>query len=107
MFIICRWEKAGEVSRELWEKAGKQGLLGVNIAEHHGGIGGDLYSAAVVWEEQGYSNCTGPGFSLHSDIVMPYIANYGSEEQIKHFIPQMTSGKCIGAIAMTEPGAGR
>nr|KAF6495757.1 hypothetical protein HJG63_010144 [Rousettus aegyptiacus] len=100
------WEKAGEVSRELWEKAGKQGLLGVNIAEQHGGLGGDLYSAAVVWEEQGYSNCTGPGFSLHSDIVMPYIANYGSEEQIKHFIPQMASGKCIGAIAMTEPGAG-
>lgn len=51
-FVICRWEKAGEVSRELWEKAGKQGLLGINIAEHHGGIGGDLYSAAVVWEEQ-------------------------------------------------------
>ncbi|XP_059559001.1 long-chain specific acyl-CoA dehydrogenase, mitochondrial isoform X2 [Myotis daubentonii] len=100
------WEKAGEVSRELWEKAGKQGLLGVNIAEQHGGIGGDLYSAAVVWEEQAYSNCTGPGFSLHSDIVMPYIANYGTEEQIKNFIPRMTAGKCIGAIAMTEPGAG-
>lgn len=102
----AEWEKAGEVSRELWEKAGKQGLLGINIAERHGGIGGDLYSAAIVWEEQAYSNCTGPGFSLHSDIVMPYIANYGSEEQIKHFIPQMTAGKCIGAIAMTEPGAG-
>uniref|UniRef100_G1SRD2 KAT8 regulatory NSL complex subunit 1 like n=1 Tax=Oryctolagus cuniculus TaxID=9986 RepID=G1SRD2_RABIT len=100
------WEKAGEVSRELWEKAGKQGLLGVNIAEHHGGIGGDLFSSAIVWEEQAYSNCTGPGFSLHSDIVMPYIANYGTEEQIKRFIPQMTAGKCIGAIAMTEPGAG-
>ncbi|XP_070447687.1 long-chain specific acyl-CoA dehydrogenase, mitochondrial isoform X3 [Equus przewalskii] len=65
----AEWEKAGEVSRELWEKAG-------------------------------------PGFSLHSNIVMPYIANYGSEEQIKHFIPQMTAGRCIGAIAMTEPGAG-
>lgn len=54
-----------------------------------------------------YVNCTGPGFSLHSDIVMPYIANYGSEEQIKRFIPEMAAGKCIGAIAMTEPGAGR
>uniref|UniRef100_A0A9L0SIT4 Long-chain specific acyl-CoA dehydrogenase, mitochondrial n=1 Tax=Equus caballus TaxID=9796 RepID=A0A9L0SIT4_HORSE len=102
----AEWEKAGEVSRELWEKAGKQGLLGVNVAERHGGVGGDVYAAAVVWEEQAYSNCTGPGFSLHSNIVMPYIANYGSEEQIKHFIPQMTAGRCIGAIAMTEPGAG-
>ncbi|GAB1285053.1 Long-chain specific acyl-CoA dehydrogenase, mitochondrial [Apodemus speciosus] len=94
------WEKAGEVSREVWEKAGKQGLLGINIAEKHGGIGGDLFSTAVTWEEQG------PGFSLHSDIVMPYIANYGTKEQIERFIPQMTAGKCIGAIAMTEPGAG-
>ncbi|XP_027729648.1 long-chain specific acyl-CoA dehydrogenase, mitochondrial [Vombatus ursinus] len=100
------WEKAGEVSRELWKEAGKQGLLGINIAEKHGGIGGDLFSSAIVWEEQAYSNCTGPGFSLHSDIVMPYITNYGSEEQIKRFIPEMTTGKCIGAIAMTEPGAG-
>ncbi|XP_027422266.1 long-chain specific acyl-CoA dehydrogenase, mitochondrial isoform X3 [Bos indicus x Bos taurus] len=102
----AEWEKAGEVSRELWEKAGKQGLLGINIADHHGGIGGDLYSSAIVWEEQAYSNCTGPGFGLHSDIVMPYITNYGSEEQIKRFIPEMVAGKCIGAIAMTEPGAG-
>lgn len=54
-----------------------------------------------------YCNCTGPGFALHSDIVMPYIVNYGSKEQIKHFIPKMTAGKCIAAIAMTEPGAGR
>ncbi|KAJ1065208.1 hypothetical protein K5549_006017 [Capra hircus] len=102
----AEWEKAGEVSRELWEKAGKQGLLGINIGDHHGGIGGDLYSSAIIWEEQAYSNCTGPGFSLHSDIVMPYISNYGSEEQIKHFIPEMVAGRCIGAIAMTEPGAG-
>nr|XP_048725533.1 long-chain specific acyl-CoA dehydrogenase, mitochondrial isoform X2 [Caretta caretta] len=102
----AEWEKAGQVSRELWEKAGQQGLLGVNISEKHGGIGGDLLSSAVVWEEQMYVNCTGPGFSLHSDIVMPYIANYGSEEQIERFIPEMSAGKRIGAIAMTEPGAG-
>ncbi|XP_070850022.1 long-chain specific acyl-CoA dehydrogenase, mitochondrial [Chaetodon trifascialis] len=100
------WEKAGEVSREVWEKAGEQGLLGIMIPEEHGGIGGDLFSAAVVWEEQMYSNCSGPGFGLHSDIIMPYISKYGSKEQIERYIPQMTAGKCIGAIAMTEPGAG-
>ncbi|XP_044287915.1 long-chain specific acyl-CoA dehydrogenase, mitochondrial [Varanus komodoensis] len=100
------WEKAGQVSREVWEKAGQQGFLGVNIAEEHGGIGGDLFSTAIVWEEQMYANCSGPGFSLHSDIVMPYIANYGTKEQIERFIPEMTAGRCIGAIAMTEPGAG-
>lgn len=52
-FFTCpRWEKAGQVSRELWEKAGEQGLLGVMIPEEHGGVGGDVLSAAVVWEEQ-------------------------------------------------------
>ncbi|XP_028663926.2 long-chain specific acyl-CoA dehydrogenase, mitochondrial [Erpetoichthys calabaricus] len=100
------WEKAGQVSRELWEKAGKQGLLGVYIPEEHGGIGGDLLSAAVVWEEQMYCNCSGPGFSLHSDIVMTYISHYGTKAQIHRFLPNMAAGKCIGAIAMTEPGAG-
>ena len=54
-----------------------------------------------------YVNCTGPGFSLHSDIVMPYISHFGTPEQIEKYIPKMTAGKCIGAIAMTEPGAGR
>lgn len=54
-----------------------------------------------------YSNCTGPFFAVHSDITMPYISNYGSKEQIERFIPEMTAGRCIGAIAMTEPGAGR
>lgn len=100
------WEKAGQVSRELWEKAGEQGLLGLLIPEEHGGIGGDVFYADIMWEEQMYCNCSGPGFSLHSDIAMPYISKYGLKEQIERFIPKMTTGKCIGAIAMTEPGAG-
>lgn len=102
----AQWEKDGQVSREVWEKAAQQGLLGVNTPEEHGGLGGDVLSAAIIWEEQMYANCSGPGFSLHSDIVMPYITRYGSKDQIEHYIPQMVSGKCIGAIAMTEPGAG-
>lgn len=54
-----------------------------------------------------YSNCTGPFFAVHSDITTPYISHYGSKEQVERFIPEMTAGRCIGAIAMTEPGAGR
>ncbi|XP_047678613.1 long-chain specific acyl-CoA dehydrogenase, mitochondrial [Tachysurus fulvidraco] len=100
------WEKAGEVSREVWEKAGLQGLLGIYTPAEHGGIGGDLLSAAIMWEEQMYSNCSGPGFSLHSEIVMPYISHYGSQAQIERYLPQMAAGKCISAIAMSEPGAG-
>ncbi|KAF7654642.1 hypothetical protein LDENG_00067000, partial [Lucifuga dentata] len=100
------WEKAGQVSREVWEKAGEQGMLGIMVPEEHGGIGGDLFSTVVVWEELMYSNCSGPGFTLHSDIVIPYIINYCTKAQIERFIPNMIAGKCIGAIAMTEPGAG-
>merc|ERR1712178_600718 len=55
---------------------------------------------------QSYSNCTGPGFALHSDICMPYITNFGTQEQKERFLPDVTAGKCISAIAMTEPGAG-
>ncbi|XP_064617696.1 long-chain specific acyl-CoA dehydrogenase, mitochondrial-like [Liolophura sinensis] len=101
-----QWEKDGQVSREVWEKAGTQGLLGVNTPDDLGGVGGDFLSASIVMEEQMYVNCTGPGFALHSDIVMPYISHYGTKEQIERFIPRLTAGTCIGAIAMTEPGAG-
>ncbi|KAL5010255.1 hypothetical protein ScPMuIL_012560 [Solemya velum] len=100
------WEKEGQISKECWEKAGTQGLLGVNTPEEVGGIGGDVLSTAITWEEQVYVNCSGPGFALHSDIVMPYITHFGNKEQIEKYIPTMTAGTCIGAIAMTEPGAG-
>ncbi|BFZ22245.1 hypothetical protein BsWGS_25284 [Bradybaena similaris] len=101
-----KWENDGQVSREVWEKAGQMGLLGVDTPEEHGGLGGDFLMSCVVGEEQLYANCTGPGWALHSDIVMPYISHYGTKEQVEKFLPQMTAGKWIGAIAMTEPGAG-
>jgi len=100
------WEKNGEVSRECWKKAGELGLLGVAISDEFGGVGGDWLSAMIVHEEQSYVNCSGPGFALHSDIVMPYVVNYGTKEQIEKYIPAMAAGEKIGCIAMTEPGAG-
>merc|ERR1719446_1684874 len=101
-----KWEEKGEVDRELWLKAGEQGLLGTDSSEEHHGIGGDFKDAAIVMEEQSYVNCSGPGFALHSQIVMPYISHYGTQEQIDKFMPAMTAGTKIGAIAMSEPGAG-
>ena len=94
------------MSRELWEKAGEQGLLGVDTPAEAGGIGGDFKDAAIIMEEQSYINCSGPGFALHSQIVLPYIFKYGTPEQIERLVPDLVSGKKIGAIAMTEPGAG-
>jgi len=101
-----KWEETGTVPREIWEDAGANGLLGCQTPDEIGGIGADVLHAAIVWEEQSYSNCSGPGFALHSDICMPYISHFGTKEQKEKYIPDMTAGKCISAIAMTEPGAG-
>jgi len=68
-----QWEKDGQVSRECWLKAGELGMLGVMTPEKYGGLGLDVKYAAVVWEEQSYTGCTGPGFALHSEIVIPYL----------------------------------
>ena len=101
-----KWEKDGHVPRELWTAAGSTGLLGVTMPEQYGGSGVDILYSAIVWEAQGHSLCTGPGFALHSEIVMPYILKYGTEDQKKKFLPPLCSGESIGAIAMSEPGAG-
>ena len=101
-----QWEKDGEVSRDLWRKAGQNGLLGTTMPAEYGGAEADILYAAIVWEEQSYSGCTGPGFALHSEIVMPYLLHYGTEEQKQKFLPPLISGEHIGAIAMSEPAAG-
>ncbi|GMI13618.1 hypothetical protein TrLO_g8553 [Triparma laevis f. longispina] len=101
-----QWEDAGEVPRDLWLQAGSEGMLGVTMPSGFGGLDLDVLYASVLWEEQAYSFCTGPGFALHSEIVMPYINNYGTTEQKSQWLPRMTRGEAIGSIAMTEPGAG-
>ena len=104
--LHAQWEEDGQVSRELWRAAGEHGLLGVTMPEEYGGVGVDVKYSAVLWEEQAYTGHMGPGFSLHSEIVMPYILHYGTDEQKERILPKLASGEWIGAIAMTEPGAG-
>ncbi len=101
-----QWEKDGQVDRELWNKAGELGMLFPTAPEEYGGLGCDYRYSAIVMEEIARSGCSGIGFPLHSDIVGPYILHYGSEEQKHKYIPKLISGEMIGAIAMTEPGAG-
>tara|TARA_R110000787_G_scaffold45528_1_gene111177 strand:+ start:16205 stop:17380 length:1176 start_codon:yes stop_codon:yes gene_type:complete len=101
-----QWEKDGQVSRDAWLEAGKQGLLCMPIPEEYGGLGADKLYSIIMMEEQARAGTTGPGFGLHSEIVGPYILHYGTEEQKKKYLPKMARGEMIGAIAMTEPGAG-
>ena len=102
----AQWEKDGQVSREVWLAAGAQGYLCCSVPEEYGGAGADFLYSTILLEEMSYANVTGPGFHLHSEIVAPYIMHYGTEEQKKAWLPKMVRGECIGAIAMTEPGAG-
>ena len=101
----AQWEEQGLVPQSVWRKAGEAGLLCCTLPPPYGG-GGDFGHSAVVIEELARVNATGVGFSLHSDVVAPYLLAYGSEAQQQRWLPRMASGELIGAIAMTEPDAG-
>jgi alkylation response protein AidB-like acyl-CoA dehydrogenase len=101
------WERLGVVPRELWEQAGAAGHLAHAVPPEYGGAGvADFRFPAIVIEEQANVLASGPGFSVHSDIVVPYISSLGTDEQKTRWLPGMVAGTAIGAIAMTEPGTG-
>jgi alkylation response protein AidB-like acyl-CoA dehydrogenase len=104
----AQWEKDEIFPRELWRQLGQQGLLAVDIPETYGGCGTNFLFSMVVQEEFAKANCGAVGgpMAVHSDIVAHYILNHGSEAQKQHYLPLMVSGDCVGAVAMTEPGAG-
>ncbi len=101
-----QWEKDGQVSREFWKKAGEMGYLSPTVPEAYGGVEVDFRYNAVVAEEVANFGLTGIGFGLHSDIAVPYIMAYGTEEQKQKYLPGCVNGDIITAIAMTEPGTG-
>jgi acyl-CoA dehydrogenase len=100
------FEKAEKFDRDSWKKAGEAGLLCASMPEEFGGSGGTFAHESAIIEAIGHVGVEGFGISLHNSIVAPYILHYGSEEQKKKWLPRMASGELIGAIAMTEPGAG-
>jgi alkylation response protein AidB-like acyl-CoA dehydrogenase len=102
-----QWEKDGIVPRELWKKAGDAGLLCFDVEEEYGGPGiKDFRFNAVFHEEMTKVGASGPGFFVHTDIIVPYISHLGTPEQKARWLPGCVSGETITAIAMTEPGAG-
>jgi alkylation response protein AidB-like acyl-CoA dehydrogenase len=102
-----QWEQDGQVSREVWAKAGEQGLLCFDVDEQYGGAGvKDFRYNMVVAEEMCRVGASGPGFPVHTDIIVPYISQLGTDEQKARWLPGLVSGELISAIAMTEPGAG-
>jgi alkylation response protein AidB-like acyl-CoA dehydrogenase len=102
-----QWEKDGIVDREVWAKAGAQGLLGLQLPEEAGGGGtADFRYNAVVGEEMTRRGIYGCAFTLFNDMIAPYFVASATREQQERWFPGLCAGTTIAAIAMTEPGAG-
>ena len=103
---VAKWREDGMVERAMWNEAAEAGLSCLSIPEEYGGMGGDYRHEAILIEQIGLKGVDGFGLSLHNAIVAPYIYHYGTEAQKKRWLPGMADGTYVGAIAMTEPGAG-
>jgi long-chain-acyl-CoA dehydrogenase len=103
----AQWEADGVVSREVWLEAGRAGLLCFDVEEEYGGAGiTDFRYNMVLAEEATRAGASGPGFAVHTDIIVPYISALGTPSQKARWLPGLVSGELVSAIAMTEPGAG-
>ncbi|HOU78792.1 MAG TPA: acyl-CoA dehydrogenase family protein [Syntrophales bacterium] len=103
---VEEWEEAGIVPKSAWQGMGAQGFLCMGVPEEYGGLGADFLYSVIVTEEMVRTNHSGLAASLHSDIIVPYIVAFASEEQKRRYLPGCVSGDIITAIAMTEPNTG-
>jgi len=101
-----QWEKEGIVPKEAWQKTGQAGFLCTEVSPDYGGLGGDFLYAVIITEEISRTYQNGLVTSLHSDIVVPYITSFGSDEIKNKYLPGCVCGDIITAVAMTEPDAG-
>jgi len=101
-----QWEADKIVPKSVWRKMGQGGFLCTDVAPEYDGMGGDFLYSLIVAEEMTKTWITGLATPLHSDIVVPYIASFGSEELKQKYLPGCVAGDIVTAVAMTEPGAG-
>ena len=101
----AKWREQHNVGKEIWRAAGAQGLLCTDIPAEYGGLGGDFRHEAVVYQEINRRGLSGFGQGVHG-IIAHYLLNHGTEEQKRRYLPRLARGEMIGAIAITEPGAG-
>ncbi len=101
-----RWRDQGQVDREVWRKAGAQGFLCPWMDEKYGGAGADFLCSMIIIEELAVAYESGFAMALHSDIIVPYIYSFGTEEQKQKWLPGCASGEIVTALGMTEPGTG-
>jgi acyl-CoA dehydrogenase len=103
---IEEWNSVGMSDRGTWKRMGEEGFLGAHAPVEYGGAGGDFIFDAVVIEELASIRAHPLMMYLHSDICLPYVLRYGSDEQKRRYLPGSIAGEIILGIAMTEPGTG-
>ena len=105
------WDAAGEVDRETMLRAGEHGVIGLSVPEEFGGAGMlmDFRFRSVVNEElarAGAGSSLAGAVGIQDDLAVPYIAHFGTDAQKQKWLPGMATGEILGALGMTEPGAG-
>ena len=103
---VDQWEQDGIVPKAIWQKLGREGFLCTAVSPEYGGRGGDFLYSVIALEEITRTNHYGLDAFLHSDIVVPYITSFGSDDQKKKYLPGCVTGDIITAVAMTEPDVG-
>lgn len=103
----AEWERNGMVERSVWRKAGERGFLAMDVPTEYGGQGlTDFRYNAILSEVQARHFLPGPMFGLGTDVVIPYITHYGTDEQKRRWLPKLVSGEWISCIGMSEPETG-
>src|SRR2546430_13674991 len=105
---VGEWEAAGRIPRELWQRLGELGFLGLEFPTEYGGSGADFLASVVLGEEMARCRSGGVAFSVlvHTDMSSPWLVRYGTEAQKRQYLPRVLSGETVCALAITEPGAG-
>jgi len=103
---VRAWNEAGITPRAIWKRMGEEGYLGANQPVEYGGAGADFLYDAIIMEELAYHRAHALQASLHTDICLPYLTSYGTEEQKRRWLVPGIAGDCLLAIGMTEPGTG-
>lgn len=106
---LDRWDREHLIGRDTWLAAGRQGLIGLSGPEQFGGAGLTDYRFRNVIQEELAKACAGAlvsSFALQDDILIPYFVSLATDEQKQRWLPGLSDGRLIAAIAMTEPGTG-